>query len=370
MSEPSGRLSPDVVLERIVRAVTAEVPTPSVWLVGSRAMAQAVGSSDYDVVVVLNTFLVPIYLTRLKGIERRLSKELKLKIAINPLSTFRLKRARGNLFLFKAKREGKVIYGRDCLGELEPGGIAEMSVERLISLLFSAMKELADGFDPGPEDTPDASTVAAQGAAKAVLFCSELHLMLAGCYETGGEQQRAALAGLCPSYPDCPGFDVDTFLVDLDLALRVRAGSPVADPVALWFRAREHAADLLLLLLRRESDSRDRDLESLASRYFARRRWSFPGNVRFFLLALLTKRGFLPASLLSPYWVEGRLRVALLWLILAAKGDGSIDEEFLRRACKAIPGYSDTPHKGGASRWREVRRAIDGLWPAACPLMA
>jgi predicted nucleotidyltransferase len=370
MSRTGGPPSPDAVLERIVQAVTAEVPTPSVWLVGSRAMGQTVGSSDYDVVVVMNTFLVPIYLTRLKGIEQRLSNELKLKIAINPLPTFRLKRARGNLFLFKAKREGRVIYGRDCLGELEPGGIAEMSVERLISLLFSAIKELADGFEPGVEDVTGLSPAVARGAAKAMLFSAELHLMLAGRYETGGEPQRAALAELRPSYPDCPGFDVDAFLADLDLALRVRGGSPAADPVAFWSRAREHTTDLLLLLLRRESDSRDGALESLASRYFARRRWPFPRNARFFLLALLTKRGFFPASLLSPYSVEERLRAALLWLVLAAREDGSIDEASLRRACEAIPGYSDTPQKGGASRWREARRVVDGLWPAACPLMA
>ncbi|NIQ04429.1 MAG: hypothetical protein GWO20_01465, partial [Candidatus Korarchaeota archaeon] len=190
MSLKKRIMAKDPRLSIISSEVIRNIPCiESVILCGSRAIIQGVKPlsmlSDYDVAVVMKTPLIPFYLRRIKIVENKLSKKFGVKVNLNPLPTFRIRNAKGNLFLFKVKREGITIWGKDYITMLNPGCIKDIGTDWYFSYLSSLMKDFARNFDLSliHEFSAEHRNLM-YSAAKALLGCGELLLLLREIYET------------------------------------------------------------------------------------------------------------------------------------------------------------------------------------------
>ncbi|MCP8315720.1 MAG: hypothetical protein H3Z52_12735, partial [archaeon] len=176
----------DPKLPIICKEVLRQVPyVESIILCGSRAKIKAISPySDYDVIVVMRTCLIPIYLSKLKKIEHMLSKRWGVKVGIDPMPMFRVRCAKGNLFLYKVKREGLTIWGKDLIALLDPGDAKDISLDWYFSYLSSLMREMVQTFDPVYLRSLDQSTSKelTKSAAKALIGCGELFFLLRGFY--------------------------------------------------------------------------------------------------------------------------------------------------------------------------------------------
>jgi predicted nucleotidyltransferase len=132
-------------LKVITSEVALHVPALSVYLTGSMARGFGGYRNDYDIIVVLKTLLVPLYLRRLKAAGRELSHKLGSKVEVNPLPTFRLRRAKGSLFLMKAKDEAKLLLGEDVLTNVDTGHGSDICPDWYFSFFSSLLKDLLDG---------------------------------------------------------------------------------------------------------------------------------------------------------------------------------------------------------------------------------
>ena len=97
------------------------VPVRSIVLCGSRATGQARHDSDYDITAVMGLLSAITGYSQLKRIERELTSALGVGVSINPLTPLGMRRAKGSLFLYKVKHEGRTIYGPDLLRDLDCG---------------------------------------------------------------------------------------------------------------------------------------------------------------------------------------------------------------------------------------------------------
>jgi len=167
--------------ERIVAAVRAEVGDAPILLGGSRAAGGATSESDWDVAVVLPWPQAVRELRRLGRLARSLEQAVGSPVTISPLPTRALRSRRPRLFVWKLRREGRVLWPPGFV--LEPAGAFELDQEARFSYAASAavyllagerrkagrhlvqLRQLAEGaYDPGAAyDGPDlAADVAAE----------------------------------------------------------------------------------------------------------------------------------------------------------------------------------------------------------------
>ena len=376
MSLKKGIRAKDPRLSIISSEVIRNVPwIESVILCGSRAIIQGIKPSsvlsDYDVAVVMKMPFIPFYLRRIKMVENELSKEFGVKVNLNPLPTFRIRNAKGNLFLFKVKKEGITIWGKDYISMLNSCSIKDIGIDCYFSYFFSLMKELVRSFDLSfmHEFSDRNSGQLTYGAAKALLGCGELLLLLRGNYESkpNAVVSKVGECGL--------GGEIGNvgFLEDLRVASMVKENpfAEVEDPLRFWFSTRNCLLEMFRLLMRGFFNLDSVDFDELIMEYLRVGRGVSPlKNVEYSALTLLMKREFFPKALLSRLSVVDRVRVALIWLLASINEDGSFCRETLEKAYRILKGYMKVPHsKNDINFWRNVRYAICTYWPYACIVM-
>ena len=364
-------LRDDQKLVIICRNIVRTIPAMSIFLCGSRATGQGVcDSSDYDIGVVMKTLSIPFYLGKLKELERRLSQEFNIDLAINPLPTFKLHKAKGNLFLFKLKKEGITLYGQDCLQSLEPGDIKDIQIHWHFSYLFTAMKELTHSFSPELVTTRlDKWQRKALGwdAAKALLHCGEVHLLVNNYYETATGDVISKLHEF-----DLQDMDKQRFLKDLDTALyiRERESAEIKDLLDFWFATREHLLATFRLLIRTYLGYEASETKELAIKYSRVRNGSKLKDLQYFVIASLDKKKIFWRSLITGISVEKRMWLALLWLLLSIDRTGYIDKECLLHSYNMLKFFVTMDHsEDEIVFWKHVSGSIMEYYPLACPIM-
>ncbi|MBA7479589.1 hypothetical protein ES707_15023 [subsurface metagenome] len=360
----------DPNLPIICDGIAEKIPAKSIYLCGSRATGQGITeSSDYDLGIVINTFLIPLYLGRLKRLERELSQKLRLDLVINPLPTFRIHRAKGNLFLFKLKREGITLWGQDYIKSLDAGEIRDIDVDWHFSYLFSAMKDLVQDFEPGFISTnTDAqrSKRLIRNAAKAILYCGEIHLLVNGYYETRIDDMISRLSSL--NYPPKSRAQ---FLEDLKLSSDIRTGSigRIEDPLGFWFRAKGHLLDTFQILMQNFWCVNSNSLDELAIQYLSKSNKSLK-NLQYLALTWLLRKEIFGKALWSRCSVEDKIRMGLLWLLCSINEQGHITRRPLAQAYDALKGYINIPYSDdNVTFWRNIKSSIITYWPFACAVM-
>ncbi len=374
-------MAKDPRLSIISSEVIRNIPCiESVILCGSRAIIQGakpLGTlSDYDVALVMKTPLIPFYLRRIKMVENKLSKKFGVKVNLNPLPTFRIRNAKGNLFLFKVKKEGITIWGKDYISMLDPGCIRDIGTDWYFSYLSSLMKEFVQNFDPSfiHEFSVEYSKQPINGATKALLGCGELLLLLRGIYETEAkaivdklsEYERIKVVG--------NSFIVDAgFLDSLHVALNIKEGpsARVDDPMEFCLSAKNFLLEMFRLLMGCFCGSRTLNLDKLVVEYLkAAKGKSLLKNAEYSALTFLMKREVFPKALFSMPLVVDRMRAALIWLLAAINEDRSLCRERLEKAYYILEGYTRTGYSNDDTvLWRKIKYTVLNYWPYACTVM-
>ena len=366
----------DPRLPIICQELLERVPcVKSIIICGSRASSRGLEllrhPGDYDIVVVMEAFLIPFYIRRIKAIEGELSEKFGVKVNLNPLPTFRMQRAKGNLFLFKLKREGVTVWGENYMGVLDPGQVKDITTDNYFSYLSSLIKDLIECFDPSfvLQLNDERSKQLKYSAAKAMLGCGELLLLLRGTYES---KPKVILKKLveCEHHAEITNSD---FLDGLHTASKIRENPfiEVDDLTGFWLSAKDRLLEMFGILMRHFFDSRANDLDELTIDYMKADKGASPlKNVEYSALTLLLRTEIFPMALLSRPMVVDRVRVALIWLLSSINEDGSVSQKSLEKAFHILKGYMRIRYSNDdAKLWRNIKCTICTYWPYASTVM-
>ena len=358
---PRKASPPDPDLEIVLNNVTETVPVRSIFLTGSRAVGLAHRHSDYDLVLVMGNLDAVRHLRRLKSLEANLARRLGISLALNPLPTYRLRHAKGNLFLHKVRHEGVALRGPDRPSDLDTGRVENMPRERYFSFLFSIMRNLLEVANPGTSSSKEQTLDDRSSllVAKALLSCGELYLLLHGVYEYRPDFVIERLRTI----PN-PSYRMPGLLSDLNKATNVRFSCRGLMSGADWFRCRSHIITLFKELQMRPG-APDDDISTRIDTYAHKLTLNPAHNWQFFTLVLLLRRRLAWRSLVSPYTVRRRMRAALLSLTMSIMEDGRVDEAGLQRVRHWLKGLVPVPRLGTcpADLWHQLRDAVLQSWP-------
>ncbi|MEP7225201.1 MAG: nucleotidyltransferase domain-containing protein, partial [Actinomycetota bacterium] len=166
------------VSARIVRTLKEYTKVNEVVLCGSRATGQARADSDYDVLVVVPLLQIPFRLSRLNAAASDLESALGVRVSINPLPSFRLRRPGRTLLVWKALAEGTILAG--TLPPVPPIRGLEPVAAR--SYAMSGIRYLVEHLPPDlPVGEPLPERVRSD-VGKALLHAAQLRLLDRGEY--------------------------------------------------------------------------------------------------------------------------------------------------------------------------------------------
>ena len=318
------------ILESIVKEIVGNVPVEAIILVGSRAKGISSKQSDYDVVVVMKTPLVPIYILSLKKINEDLTAKHGVKIEVNPLPTFRARRAKGNLFLLKLKREGELIYGKDYIKLINPGDPKDMVIDWYFSYLASSMKKLIAPYDP----------ITIRGKPSNIL-----------------NKVERSLFGLAQ-------------LVNGEIGNTIRRHANIILKVSFqntaksWFDARDSLLDLFQTFIFSFSGNHYDNINKYVEKFLKMNKGkNILKNLEYAALLLLI-RGEPPPikAVFSRTLVQDRLRASLT-LLLASVKEGGVDEGLTHKAYCILKDYFKVKTSTDPiTLWRNVKEVIFSYW--------
>ena len=330
------------------RSLRERLPIDAVVLAGSRATGNTDQDSDYDLLAVMRTWPAVRHFKALKREQARLATELQAPVTLNPLLWRKVRRARGNLFLFKVKREGVVVDGPDVIGVLQPGSLRQMPVDRFLSFLFSISLRLAAC---APDAAGSLTQKNARTVRKCLLDCAQLHLMLHGEYRRSYTEVLDALR-TGPSATE----ESRRMAADMEVSLGPPAYAPPRLTAESWFVARKYLGTAFSRLVPTQEPVdfehgipdghpyANPPFEGLFQRVeYTALRFLHHGELRWF-------------NIVARMPARRRLRIALIWLLSSVRTDGSVDPAALDEARALIAPLGRFP-----ARADDLRRELETL---------
>lgn len=332
----------------------------SVVLIGSRAKGTAKKNSDYDIYVVVSALSVPFIYKNIKEKEKTLEDMLGTKVSIAPLTLNRIKKG-NDLLLFKTKKEGITIYGKDYLPFIKIDRVEDIPADELFSYLFSSVYFLAEHFDPeNIQKIEDKEFI--YNTAKSIMYCVETQLLMKGIYETEQEDViRRAREEL--------GLNND-LLDNIKLAHLVANGNYlcVENSIKFWFSARTYILLVFQQLAEMFLGVKNKSIVDVIES-FKNGKCSFIKNLQYSILVGLNKKKFPISHFFTKKSVEKYLCSSIMYLILSIKKDLSINEECLSNSCQTLNSmglYSNTLEDiNEKRRWNEIKHQIQEHWSMA-----
>ena len=333
----------------------------SIVLIGSRAKGCARKNSDYDLYAVVPALSVPFIYKNIKEKEKILEDRLGAKVSIAPLTLNRIRKG-DDLLLFKTKKEGITICGKDYLPSIKIDRVEDIPADELFSYLFSSVYFLAEHFDPeNMSKIEDKEFI--YNTAKSIMYCVETQLLMQGIYEAEGEDViRRATEEL--------DFD-DSILADITLSHAVLNGNflCVEDSIKFWFSARNYILLVFQQLAEKYLDAKNMSLISMIESV-KDGKCSFLKNLQYSFLVWINKKKFPIPHIFIKKSVEKYLCSSLLYLILSVEDNQCIDERYLSSSYQtlhAIKLCSKTDDNSNIIKfWRGAKNKIMGYWPMAC----
>jgi len=325
----------DAAVAEISHQLGSAIPAVAGYLVGSMARGSDIYTGDYDVIVVMKTPLVPVYLRKLKRAAARLSNTLGLKVEVNPLPTFRLERAKDNLFLRKVKGEAKLLFGKDVLRDSKIGEDATVSMDWYLSYLTFLLKDTMNAY--GTND-PVVVVSLTRKIATSLEWLSA---------RTQGELSQS----------------LGRYAKDL-------SGLTSSDRLT-WFTIRDRLIDLFRESLMRFTDGNPTDLRALAEVLMKDAKGkSVLKNFEYAILLLLLR-----GEIAHPKWIFSRILVqdryrAGLVLLSACASERGIDANLTSEACSVLNGCVKVGRRSSPQElWSSLGRAVLDRWSCADPAM-
>ncbi len=306
----------------IVAAIELRLRARAVILCGSRATGAARPDSDYDVLVVLPLYEIPLRLGELDAAARELEKELGVAVSINPVPRFRLHRPGRTLFIWKALTEGTVLAG-DV--PVVARTVPPLTAQAARSYALSGLRYLLAHIEPEDRSSSWGAPGTAADVRKALLHAAQLRLLARGRYA------RSIIEALPQLDPDA-AIEFERLVADTDAA-------------ATWRRA----AELLLPWVGPHEEQP---------------RWRL-GDLQYLALCAIAGRRPHPGVLLSRRSVRVQLASAVELLVRSVRVDGTTDEAGVAAADASLPRSVRT----GEPTFSAVRDALEREWPLADPLV-
>ncbi|HBT49621.1 MAG TPA: hypothetical protein DEA61_07320 [Caldanaerobacter subterraneus] len=256
----------------------------SVILIGSRARGDGNAKSDYDLYVVVPVSLLPLLFPILKKKEKILRERLKVDVSISPLTYSRMKRGKDTL-LFHVKKEGVILCGKNIKSLIKINSVNELPMDELYQYFFDALFYLIRYFNLYDDFDQDARNKLIRNAAKCVLYCADLRLMITGVY-AGSWKKIAELSNdklVKDSYDIICG------------KLKIR------NEFHFWFLARDYALETFKILIKKQYRT-NLDLDTF-SRIYLSQKVSILKSIQFFILAF-------------PIFKKNRSTISIFWHIL------------------------------------------------------
>jgi predicted nucleotidyltransferase len=308
----------------IVRAAREAVDADGVILCGSRAIGDAVQSSDWDVCVVLPTRRIPRALGPLREAGSALEDALAAPVSLNPLPRFRLRRPGRSYLVWKIGAEGRVLDDRR-LPVLRPTPPSDVAHAR-VSYATSGLRYLISRLVPSDLAGSELSDAVARDVRKALLHAAQLRLLVRGGYASSLETCLTLLPA-----------DEGRELADL----AGRSASP-----ASWLGAR----DLLVPLATRRRPG------------FAR---AFVDDAQFLALTRLAGKRASAREVVRSGSVAYRASMAVVDLANAVDDRGWVDAERLASALA----WTSPFVSGKQPSWPGLRDALEDAWGRIEPLV-
>ena len=332
----------------------------SVVLIGSRAKGTAKKNSDYDIYVVVSALSVPFIYKKIKEKEKILEDVLGAKVSIAPLTLNRI-RKRNDLLLFKTKKEGMTICGKDYLPFIKIDRVEDIPSDELFSYLFSSVYFLAERFDPeNIQKMEDKEFI--YNVAKSIMYCVETQLLMQGIYETEQEEVVQRARGEL-------GLNND-LLDDIELAHSIITGDYlcIEVPINFWFSAR----DYILLVFQQLAEmflGVKNELIVDAIESFKNGKCSFIKNLQYSILAGINNKKNPISHFFTKKSVEKYLCSSIMYLILSIEKGLSINNEFLNYSHQTLNliGVSSNISEDITKKrqWNEVKHRIQEYWSMA-----
>jgi len=308
----------------IVRAAREAVDADGVILCGSRAIGDAVPSSDWDVCVVLPARRIPRALGPLREAASSLEDALGAPVSLNPLPRFRLHRPGRSYLVWKIGAEGRVLDDRR-LPALRPVAPSDVAHARA-SYASSGLRYLLSRLEPTDLGRPELSDAVARDVRKALLHVAQLRLLGRGRYASSLETCLTLL-------PVEEGREL------ADLAGRSASA-------ASWLGAR----DLLV---------------PLAARPRPRFGRTFLDDAQYVVLTRLAGTYASAREIFRSGSVAYRASMAVVDLALAVDERGGVDAERLTSALA----WASPFVRPEQPSWPGLRDALEGAWGRVEPLV-
>jgi len=323
------------VREYICNKIKQSIPTISIILAGSRARGDHHDDSDYDIVIVMSTPLIPIFLRRIKRLEGDLVVTLGVDINLRPLPSWRLLKPSNNPYILKMRRDGIVLSGRDFFKEAGVKVQEQMGAYWCFYHLFSVSRVLIEPFQPKKRDDTCLALAVAKGMRE--LWDSPLVN-----YSLG---------------------NVSDFLERFE---RVRNKTLLTR----WFVVR----DILLKLFEEliKFTLKTERIENFGSDYLrASRNWKHTlKNIQFVFLVLLFRRELRLKPLLHKPSVTHKMGLATMLLLKSVNEDASIDADCVNMAYKLLVDCTGAKYsEDSLVLWTELKKKVLSYWPYAMTTM-
>jgi predicted nucleotidyltransferase len=323
-----------LVMEYISKKITESVPAISIILGGSRARGDHHEDSDYDIVIVMNTLLVPFYLKRIERLEVELIKSLGVDVNLKPLPSLQIRNSANNPYISKMKREGIVLYGRDFLKDLSNVNQDQTDTYWHFYHLFSLMRQMIEPYQP--KKSLDASiTKANSKVARELLDLSLVAYsenVINILQQINSSKNEASLS----RWFVIRGILIKSFEQLLKLTLKTEN---VGDPASGYLRASKQWKSMLK-------------------------------NLEYVLLILLLRHELRFKSLLTKPLITHRIGVAVLLLLMSVGEDESINPAYVERAYDLLKDCTDVQyHEDVTGLWMELKMVALSNWPYAMTTM-
>jgi len=332
----------------------------SIVLIGSRATGDAKKNSDYDIYVVVSTLSVPFVYKNIKENEKILEDMLGAKVSIAPLTLNRIRKG-NDLLLFKTKKEGITIYGKDYLPFIKIDRVEDIPSDELFSYLFSSVYFLAEHLDPeNMSKIEDKEFI--YNIAKSIMYCVETQLLILGIYETEQEDViRRTKEEL----------DIDdSILANISLSQSILNGNflGVEDSIKFWFSARNYILLVFQQLAEMFLGVKNKSIVDVIES-FKNGKCSFIKNLQYSILVWINKKKFPISHFFTKKSVEKYLCSSIIYLILSIENGLSINNEFLNHSYQTLNsiGLSSNilENINKKRQWNEVKHQIQEHWSMA-----
>jgi len=332
----------------------------SIVLIGSRATGDARKNSDYDIYVVVSALSVPLIYNNIKQKEKTLEDMLGSKVSIAPLTLNRIKRG-NDLLLFKTKKEGITICGKDYLPFIKIDRVEDIPSDELFSYLFSSVYFLAEHLDPeNIQKMEDKKFI--YNVAKSIMYCVETQLLMQGIYETEQEDMiRRATEEL----------DLDDpILTDITLSHAVLNENflCVEDPIKFWFSARNYILLVFQQLTEMFLGVRNKSVVDMIES-FKNGKCSFIKNLQYSILVGINKKKLSIFHIFIRKSVEKYLCSSSVYLILSIEKNLDINNGYLGNSRQFLNSIGLSPNTledvSKKRQWNLVKHQIQEYWSMA-----